>query len=267
MCIFVVIINHFNNLLKPHSPLIKYILFVILSLLLCFGVYKCVFPNKNEWNYVSALGTKAPLIYTMHGIDVSHHNGKINWQKVSEIRFNDDKKIEFAFIKASEGRTLDDKSFEKNWINAKKEGVCRGAYHYYIPWLDPEPQANLFIRKVTLKPGDLAPVLDIEENSKRPDKKIIADIGTWLRLIENHYGIKPIIYTNHSFYKKFIEGHYDNYPLWIADYSSQNLRKYTKNTPVMWQYSKSGNIEGIEEEVDLNVYLKANSSFQKLIKN
>ncbi len=260
-------INRFIILLKQFSPITRKILFAFLALLLCFGVYKCIFPNKNGWSYVSALGAKAPLNYAIHGIDVSHHNGRINWQKVSEIRFNDDKKIEFAFIKASEGRTLDDKSFEKNWINAKKEGVCRGAYHYFIPWLDPEPQANLFIKKVTLKTGDLAPVLDIEENSKRPDKKIIADIGTWLILIENHYGIKPIIYTNHSFYKKFIEGHYDNYPLWIADYSSENIRKYPNNTPLMWQYSKSGNIKGIEEKVDLNVYLQSMSSFQKLIKN
>jgi lysozyme len=201
----------------------------------------------------------------MHGIDVSHHNGKIDWQKVSEVAENDIK-ISFAFIKATEGTSITDADFKRNWAEAKEHGIKRGAYHYYIPWRDPESQMAIFKKNVNLKDGDFAPVLDIEENSLRPDSKIIKDIGTWLKLAENHFGVKPIIYTNQSYFNKFIKGNFENYPLWIADYTKQNLTLYDEEMLHFWQYSKKGKLDGIKGDVDFNSYLKPSSEHKALLK-
>jgi lysozyme len=245
------------------SP-VKKSIWVIVLLLFCYIAFKIFYPNPNKWTRVSDFGIKLPLAYDRHGIDISHHNGDIDWEQTKEAA--DQKvKLNFVFIKASEGTSITDKQFKRNWEAAKKQGFVRGAYHYYIPWRDPESQIKIFTRNVKLAEGDLAPVLDIEENSLRPDKKIIEDIGTWLKLAENYYGIRPIIYTNQSFYNKFIKGNYEDYPLWIADYSKTELKIYPTESLEFWQYSKKGNLDGIEGEVDFNSYLKSDADFEKLL--
>lgn len=237
------------------------------AVILIFGylIFLKIYPNPNNWTKISAFGIKLPLKYEIHGIDVSHHNGNIDWGAIKNVDENG-VKIEFAFIKVSEGTSILDKDFKKNWAAAKKHDIKRGAYHYYIPWRDPESQFAIFKKNVSLAEGDFAPVLDIEENSLRPDKKIIADIGTWLNLVENYYGVKPIIYTNQSYFNKFIKGHYDHYPLWIADYSKTELNLYPKQNLYFWQYSKKGKLEGINGDVDFNSFLMDKSEYESLMK-
>lgn len=243
----------------------KKVFWAFLLLFLGYFIFKKIFPNPNQWTYISEFGIKVPKRFEMHGIDVSHHNGKIDWKKVSDVNENDIK-ISFAFIKATEGTSITDADFKRNWQEAKENGIKRGAYHYYIPWRDPESQIAIFKKNVRLLEGDFAPVLDIEENSLRPDSKIIKDIGTWLKLAESHFGVKPIIYTNQSYFNKFIKGNYENYPLWIADYTKQNLTLYDEDKLHFWQYSKKGKLEGIKGNVDFNSYLKAESEHEQLLK-
>ncbi|MBP6385413.1 MAG: glycoside hydrolase [Pseudarcicella sp.] len=213
---------------------------------------------------VNTLGIKIPFKYNIHGIDVSHHNGKIDWNKVQNMTLKrDDINLAFAFIKATEGVTLSDKKFKQNWEALKETNITKGAYHFYIAWRDPVGQANNFIKNVKLEEGDLAPVLDIEQNSLKSDKKIIEEIGTWLKIVENHYDKKPIIYTNPNFYKKFIKGNYDDYPLWIADYSNQNLSNYSSNL-YFWQHNQNGYCNGINGTVDYNVFLGNKTDFEDL---
>ncbi len=219
--------------------------------------------NPNQWKKISEVGISLPLRYAVHGIDVSHHNGEINWKQVTKMRFADTYKIEFAFLKATEGITHADRQFDRNWEHAHKMGLKRGAYHFYIAWRDPVGQAQNFINSVKLEKGDLAPVLDVEQNALKPDDQIIEEIGVWLQLVEKHFGKKPIIYTNPNFYKKFIKGHYDDYPLWIADYSNEELKKYNDNL-LFWQHNKKGRVEGIESTVDFNVFLGTLAELQAL---
>ncbi len=234
---------------------IKILILILGFLSIIWLIYFAFFrPNPNGWARVSKVGITLPLRYPIHGIDVSHHNGEIDWKKVVKMRFEDDYKIEFAFLKATEGITHADRQFERNWEHVKKAGLKRGAYHFYIAWREPVGQAKNFINSVKLKKGDLAPVLDIEQNSLKSDDKIIREIGIWLDLVEKHYGKKPIIYTNPNFYKKFIKGNYDDYPLWIADYSRESLKGY-KSTLWFWQHNKNGWVEGIRGTVDFNVFL------------
>jgi lysozyme len=249
---------------KSLKASVKKIIWIGILLIICYLLFKSFYPNAKKWTYLADYGIKLPLAYDQHGIDISHHNGLIDWDKTEEAT-NNNVKLNFVFIKASEGTSITDKQFKTNWDAAKKHGFVRGAYHYYIPWRDPESQIKIFTKNVKLIKGDFAPVLDIEENALRPDKKIIEDIGTWLRLAENYYGIRPIIYTNQSFYNKFIKGNFENYPLWIADYSKTELKIYPIESLEFWQYSKKGKLDGIEGEVDFNSYLKSESDFQQLL--
>ncbi len=243
----------------------KKVIWAFSFLIIGYFIFKIIFPNINKWTYIEAFDIKVPLKFEIHGIDVSHHNGKINWERVSAVD-EKDVKIKFAFIKVSEGTSITDSDFKRNWAEAKENGILRGAYHYYIPWRDPDSQVAIFKKNVALKPGDFAPILDIEENSLRPDNKIISDIGIWLKKIENYYGIKPIIYTNQSYFNKFIKGNYENYPLWIADYTKPVLTLYDEENLHFWQYNKKGKLAGIKGDVDFNSYLKSEEDFNKLLK-
>ncbi len=212
--------------------------------------------DTNRWTHSDRAGIRIPARYQLHGIDVSKFQGKVDWEKVRRMRLTDDgPPLAFAFIKATEGRGLADRAFPKNWEGAKKAGLRRGAYHFYLPFRDPVQQANHFMKTVRLEQGDLAPVLDVELNSTKPDAQIATDLGTWLTLVEAHYGIRPIIYTNPHFYKKFIRGRFDDYPLWIADYSKERLDGYPSGQVYFWQHSKSGWCAGIGGRVDFNAFL------------
>jgi lysozyme len=261
MNVFRVLRNRFYSLPRR----LRFIIWTFLFMLFTIWTYYRLFrANPNQWRKVFKLGISVPLKYKVHGIDVSHHNGEVDWKAVRKIRFGgDDLRIEFAFLKATEGVTHADRQFERNWEHVKKSGLKRGAYHFYIPWRDPEPQAKNFINSVELEEGDFAPVLDIEQNSLKPDSQIIDEIGTWLRIVEEHYHKKPIIYTNPNFYKKFIEGNYDDYPLWIADYSNENLKGYHGNL-WFWQHNKKAWVNGIDGGVDFNAFLGSMDELEDL---
>ncbi|MCY7352095.1 MAG: glycoside hydrolase [Cytophagaceae bacterium] len=215
--------------------------------------------NVSDWAGSDRAGIRLPLRYPVHGIDVSKFQGTIEWRRVRRMRLaekeEDTLRPSFVFIKATEGQGLTDRAFQRNWAGARKAGLRRGAYHFYLPFRDPVRQANHFFRTVVLEKGDFAPVLDIELNAPKPDADIIRDLNIWLNLVETHYGIRPIIYTNPYFYKKFIRGHFDEYPLWIADYSNERLAGYPSGQVQFWQHSKSGWCEGIGGQVDFNVFL------------
>jgi lysozyme len=250
-------------ILKLLPQKLKLLLAAAILLIVWSLIWKKCSSNPHNWAHVAALDIDVPLEYQIHGIDISHHNGSINWQEVKDFD-SEGVSVKFAFIKASEGVSLPDKNFKQNWKKAAQAGIARGAYHYYIPWRDPESQMQLFQKQVGPNCGEFPPVLDIEENSLRPDSRIIKEIGQWLKMAEKAYGRKPIIYTNQSYYNKFVRGHYDHYPLWIADYSKKDLTLYPSQSLHFWQYSKKGKLEGISEPVDFNVYIKSEEDFEKL---
>ncbi|MFC5408650.1 glycoside hydrolase family 25 protein [Larkinella bovis] len=212
--------------------------------------------NELQWQFVNGYGIRMPLKYTIHGIDVSHHNSHINWKRVRQAQA-DGVTLQFVFVKATEGATLVDRRFKHNWAEARKAGLKRGAYHFYHPKRDPVKQAQNFIQAVPLKPGDFAPVLDLERNDRGrvPAEKLIADVRTWLQRVEDHYGRKPIIYVNRHFYKLYIDGNFDDYPLWIADYSSNHPKEFNAERLYIWQHNEKGSVDGIRGNVDFNVFV------------
>jgi lysozyme len=178
--------------------------------------------DENQWEFISKFGIKLPLRYAVHGIDVSHHNAKINWDKLKSTR-SDNVGIDFVYIKATEGATHLDRQFKRNWSEAKRVGMRRGAYHFYNPRVMSDRQVQNFIGQVRMEAGDLPPVLDLETDARKPNDIIVKGVRNWLVLIEAHYGVKPIIYVNEHFYKKYIAGNFDDYPLWLAGYSRTHL--------------------------------------------
>ena len=95
----------------------------------------------------------APLEPYVEGIDVSWYQKKIDWKQVATSKV-------FAFIKATEGTNLEDKSFASNWSGAQNAGLLRGAYHFFHPSVDPIDQAEFFLSTVVT--CELPPVLDVE---------------------------------------------------------------------------------------------------------
>jgi lysozyme len=186
--------------------------------------------------------------YAIEGIDVSRYQLAINWDTVAH------QGIHFAFVKATEGATHLDTLFQKNWTAIREAGLRRGAYHFFRPATDPILQAQHFINQVELLDGDLPPVLDIEVLDNQHPTFIIASLKTWLDEVYQHYGVRPILYTNLKYYNKHLAGHFDDYPLWIARYNDDEPVLACGRDWQFWQYGNRGEIAGIEGYVDFNVF-------------
>jgi lysozyme len=196
--------------------------------------------------------------YAVQGIDVSRHQATIKWQEVAA------QDIQFAFIKATEGRKHVDTLFCHNWDETRRVGIKRGAYHYFHPSLNPEEQARNFIETVTMQYGDLPPVVDIEEDNHLPREEVIKQLKAWLYLVEMHYSIRPIIYTHYKFYNKFIAGEFDKYPIWIAKYGGEPPRLGGGVEWWFWQHGKRGKLSGINGYVDFNVFYGSREELERI---
>lgn len=214
-----------------------------------------IHPYAYRWKPCYGLkgyGVCMPCSYEVHGIDVSHYQGNIDWNRLihnKETKFP----IHFIFMKATEGGDLSDETFAGNFAQAQVHGFIRGAYHYFIPTTDAGKQADFFIRNVQLSSGDLPPVLDVETTGRKSPQDLKKDVKTWLDRVEAHYGVKPILYTSYKFKKRYLsDSIFNTYPYWIAHYYVDSVKYEGKWH--FWQHTDVGNVPGIEEEVDLNVF-------------
>ena len=238
---------------------------VIVVLFIAAFYYFFIRPYAYRWKPCygfKGYGVCMPSGYNVHGIDISHYQGEVDWnllEKTRQGRFP----VEFIFMKATEGGDFGDDKFVANFDSAKAHGFIRGAYHFYNPKTDPNKQADFFIRSVKLEPGDLPPVLDIEKKSKDV-KKLQGDLKIWLRKIENHYGVKPIIYASYKFKTSYLnDSIFDTYPYWIAHYYVDSV-KYQGEWK-FWQHTDVGTLPGIEEKVDLNIFNGSLSEMKGLL--
>lgn len=209
-----------------------------------------------------AFGIRIPKQYVIHGIDVSRYQGRISWPLVKSMHV-DHIRIGFAFIKATEADFLTDPLFSRNWKQSRDAGMIRGAYHYYRPRIDAAAQARFFIRKVKLKSGDLPPVLDVEELNGVSPQSLRNGVQVWLKMAEDHYGVKPVIYSGSSFYAQYLKGHFDQYPVWIAHYNTNKPRLERKFH--FWQHSETGRVDGIKGPVDFNVFNGDSTAFVQML--
>lgn len=219
------------------------------------------FYRFKECNGHRIYSTCIPEGYSVYGIDISHHQGDINWGKLKKGT-QGEPPITFVYIKATEGSSHSDTRFEKNWTAAKKHGFIRGAYHYFSTRSSGEKQAKMFISKVKLEPGDLPPVVDVEDEP-RDAAAYRQELMTFISIIEQHYGVKPVIYTYKKFHERHINNeHFNSYPLWIARYNTEGPG--IENEWIMWQCTEKGRLPGIKEKVDINVLNGTMEELEKL---
>ena len=180
------------------------------------------------------------------GIDISHYQGHVNWSKVAKS----DHEIQFVIMRSTMGDDKKDTQFDRNWKEAGENGFIRGAYHYYRPHENSTRQFKNYSKHVKLVTGDFPPVLDIEQSSPYGAENLRKGVLNWLKLAEEHYNVKPVIYTGKTFYNENLKGHVDGYPLWIASYSRGSSLRGIDWT--IHQFSKEVKVTGIREYVDGN---------------
>jgi lysozyme len=193
----------------------------------------------------------------VHGIDISHHQETIDWNRVSAAG------VGFVYCKATEGIDLQDPLFIANWQALTQRKIPRGAYHMFRPEDEVKPQVDLFL--ATLRAGGmggpmLPPVLDIERNSgvKKVSREVLhARAVEWVRLVEKELRLKPLIYTNPTFWKDYLGSDHEliQYPLWVSEYeigASAPAHTAAWRDWALWQFSQYGIVDGIGKPVDLN---------------
>lgn len=226
--------------------------------------YFVIRPYSYRWkecNGRKEYGVCIPCGYDVHGIDVSHYQGDIDWE-ILRANKETDFPLHFIFMKATEGGDHGDDTFKSNFNKARDYGFIRGAYHFFTPKTDALKQADFFIRTVKLKSGDLPPVLDVELSGNRSKGELQKSIKRWLDRVEAHYGVKPILYTSYKFKTRYLnDSLFNEYPYWIAHYYVDSVKYEGKWH--FWQHTDIGTVPGINHDVDLNVF---NGSLHELKK-
>jgi lysozyme len=247
-------------------------LFLLLLLVLCIlspvvrYYVRSAIEYPIHYKEYKHFGIRIPNGYSVHGIDVSRWQERINWDLVKKMRVGD-MQIQFAFVKATEGTNLTDPQFERNWEEMARHKIARGAYHFFHPNFSPKDQALLFTKRVKLRPGDLPPVVDIEESNGMNVEQVRRYTAQFLQMLELRYGVKPILYTSRDFYKRHFSDRpeFDAYPLWIAHYHVHELCLPDDEAWHFWQHSDKGNVHGINPVVDFNVFYGDSTQFKKIL--
>lgn len=195
---------------------------------------------------------------SFNGIDVSWYQKKIDWDATAR-----DKRITFAFIKATEGGRIKDANYRYNIENARRKGIKVGSYHFLRPETPVRQQFDNFISRVKKHEQDLIPVIDIEDmpeigvrwkpQQARDMLKQMAD------MIEKHYGCKPMIYTSNKFFTDYLGRAFAGYHLFIARYGNVEPEPMNGVTWTLWQFTKAGRVDGIDHAVDLSRFNKGHS--------
>lgn len=197
------------------------------------------------------------------GIDVSEYQGKIDFAGLQLQLQN--QRIEFVVVRATMGKDGVDAHFKRNWDGFRPLPVKRGAYHYYRPNENSTLQAQNFIKTVKLKSGDMIPVLDIEKHSTIQSRDRLREgLNNWLKIVEEHYGVKPMIYTGDRFFWEVLHNQgFDEYPIWVANYNP--IVKPDTESWTIWQFSEKGSLPGIGEQIDLNVLVGGKDRLEELV--
>ena len=216
-------------------------IFGVLSLCIALILYLCFFQQRSA----------SAQDYPIKGFDVSHHQGDINWKKISP------KTYKFVYLKATEGGDFKDRKFQENWLKAREQGFLVGAYHFYRLCRDGKIQAENFIQTVPKKEDALPPVIDLEYDSNCINtftkEELLQEITYMHNRLKSHYGKQPIFYISKTFYNIVLTDQFKETPLWVREYNGQPELKGNPQW-LIWQHTNQGKIQGISKNVDLNVF-------------
>lgn len=198
--------------------------------------------------------------YPVGGFDISHFNGEVDWSKVA------DTKKRFVVLKATEGIDWVDPTFNTHWVAAKKAGLVRGAYHFFVSHDDPAQEAEWYIKNVALEKGDLPPIVDVERAEKTDLTDLAKRLREFVRKLEAHFGEKPIIYTGPNFWNSYIKEPFEDHHLWIADYGvPEPVMPHGWKRWTFWQFTQQASLPGVEKSVDLNSFAGGQAELDRLL--
>jgi len=233
--------------------LLVIILFGIIIALSCIIIFQTDFISRLKYKISSKTEQNTnskDLVGEIYGIDVSHHQGKIEWGKVKKWK---NKKLDFVYIKATEGATYIDETYKTNIKEAKENDFLVGSYHYFRTTSSIENQFQNFIKTIDKSEQDLIPLIDVEEKTNWTNKEFHKNFKAFLNMVENYFGQKPMIYTVNSFYNLNLSGKYKEYHFLIGRYGENAPNMRDKTSWTVWQFSETGKVEGIPMDVDIDV--------------
>ena len=197
---------------------------------------------------------RPPIRHTVNnvqqGIDVSHYQGIINWDQVAL-----DENVQFVYVKATEASGYVDDLYLRNLYGAKKVHIPVGVYHFFSPSASALTQLQNFRSNVDPRQQDLIPIVDVEKRGRGSLANFQSRLRTFLDGVERMFGVKPIIYTGVNFYAKYLEGKFTQYRFMVARYADE-FPGLSEDVPiVLWQYTCTGQVKGIQGDVDRSVFL------------
>jgi lysozyme len=184
------------------------------------------------------------------GIDVSRHQGRIDWPAVARAE------IRFAYLKATEGRTFVDPRFRENWKGAGAAGIARGAYHFFTFCSPGRAQAEHFLAHAPPEPSALLPVADVEFvgncTSWTSLDAVRAELHAFVAAVEAAWRAKPILYVTPDSYERVLAGEFGGHPIWVRDLLQRPAPEAFGGW-LVWQHAETGRVPGIAGPVDLDV--------------
>ena len=192
--------------------------------------------------------------YPVRGLDVSHHQGEIDWPRVPGDQFS------FVYIKATEGGDFRDTKFDMNWAGAQAAGLKTGAYHFFTLCRPGADQAKNFIEVVPPAANAMPPAIDLEYvgNCKaRPSRAdFIRELDVFVEAVQRHYKQKPVLYVTEHFFDDYLSGtDYADFPLWVRGIFAEPSRDKFP-AMIIWQYADNARVPGIAGPVDLNAAIQ-----------
>jgi len=199
--------------------------------------------------------------YPIQGLDVSAHQGEIDWPQVAKGPWS------FVYIKASEGGDFRDPRFALNWQGSREVGLLRGAYHFFTFCRSGSEQAQNFISLLPSEPDLLPPVVDLEFGGnckKRPSQQaLVKEVQIFLDQVEKHTHQKPLLYVTDTFAKTYLKQNaFSDYSLWVRDILREPVL-FNQRVWLFWQFSNRGRVAGIQGFVDQNVFAGSPAEFRR----
>lgn len=208
--------------------------------------------SEPDWESVGEVSDESVVCGvgpTVPGIDVSKYQGQPNWVQVAESG------VRFAITRTNDGGYIDPE-FDRNWPLIRERGLVRGAYQFFRSTKDPVAMADLMLEMMgPLGPGDLAPVIDVEQTNGATPEEMAAEVAVWVEHVEAMTGRTPIVYTGKYFWNGYVKSNaHGGRPLWHAQYTSAECPDIASawNQWAIWQYTSQGSVPGILGNVDLN---------------
>lgn len=193
-----------------------------------------------------------PISATYNGIDISHHQHLIDWDSVRALN------IQFVYIKATEGETFHDSLYSYNVSRARAAGFKVGSYLYFHPDMSAAKQFEQFRTFVHEENQDLVPMVDVEETGGLSRAVLVKRLNELLDIMTAYYGQRPVLYSATSYYNTYLHHEFPNYKFFMAGYTRKPELSDGKDY-VVWQFSSKGKVDGIDCNVDLDVFTPGHS--------